>query len=56
MNALKRMLTVMFELGVDWYTNKGQCSSTANEMIYSGIPIYSPAGQYWQCTQNANVK
>ena len=45
------MLTVMFELGIDWYTNKGQCSSTMNEMIYSSIPIYSPTGQYWKCTQ-----
>ena len=43
-NALKRMLSVIFELRIDWYTNKGQCSSTVNEMIYSGIPICSPVG------------
>ena len=29
MKALKRMLTVKFELRIDWYTNKGQISSTA---------------------------
>ena len=31
LNALNRMLTVKFELMIDWYTNKGQISSTANE-------------------------
>ena len=31
LNALNRMLTVKFELRIDWYTNKGQISSTANE-------------------------
>ena len=31
LNALNRMLTVKFELKVDWYTNKGQISSTRNE-------------------------
>ena len=41
-NALKRMLSVIFELRIDWYTNKGQCSSTANEMIYINIHIRSP--------------
>ena len=25
------MLTVKFELRIDWYTNKGQISSTTNE-------------------------
>ena len=25
------MLTIKFELRIDWYTNKGQISSTANE-------------------------
>ena len=55
-NALKRMLIIMFELGIDWYANKGQCSSIANKMIYSGMPICSPMGQYRWCTQNANVK
>ena len=30
-NALNRMLIVKFELRIDWYTNKGQISSTANE-------------------------
>ena len=32
LNALNRMLTVKFELRIDWYTNKGQISSTANEL------------------------
>ena len=31
LNALNRMLTVKFELMIDWYTNKGQISSTVNE-------------------------
>ena len=31
LNALNRMLTIKFELRIDWYTNKGQISSTANE-------------------------
>ena len=31
LNALNRMLTVKFELRINWYTNKGQISSTANE-------------------------
>ena len=31
LNALNRMLTVKFELRIDWYTSKGQISSTANE-------------------------
>ena len=31
LNTLNRMLTVKFELRIDWYTNKGQISSTANE-------------------------
>ena len=31
LNALNRMLTFKFELMIDWYTNKGQISSTANE-------------------------
>ena len=30
-NALNRMLAVKFELKIDWYTNKGQISSTTNE-------------------------
>ena len=29
--ALNRMLTVKYELRIDWYTNKGQISSTTNE-------------------------
>ena len=33
LNALNRMLTVYFALGIDWYTNKGQISSTANKHI-----------------------
>ena len=31
LNALNRMLIVKFELRKDWYINKGQISSTANE-------------------------
>ena len=31
LNALNRMLIVKFELMIDWYANKGQISSTANE-------------------------
>ena len=31
LNALNRMLTVKFELRIDWYTKKGEISSTANE-------------------------
>ena len=31
LNALNRMLTVKFELIIDWYTNKSQISNTANE-------------------------
>ena len=31
LNSLNRMLTVKSELMIDWYTNKGQISSTANE-------------------------
>ena len=31
LNALNRMLIVKFELRIDWYTNKGQISSTANK-------------------------
>ena len=31
LNALNRILTVKFELKIDWYTNKSQISSTANE-------------------------
>ena len=45
-NALKRMLSVIFELSIYWYTNKGQCSSTTNEMIFSGLPIRSLTEQY----------
>ena len=31
LKALNRMLTVKFKLMIDWYTNKGQISSTANK-------------------------
>ena len=40
------MLSVIFELRIVWYTNKGQTSSIVNEMKYSGISIHSPAGLY----------
>ena len=33
LNALNKMLTVYFTLRIDWYTNKGQISSTANKRI-----------------------
>ena len=45
-NAFKRMLSVILELRIYWYTNKGKCSSFGNEMIYSGIPICNSARQY----------
>ena len=32
LNVLNKMLTVKFELRIDWYTNKVQISSTANEL------------------------
>ena len=31
LNALNRMLTVKFELRIDWYTNKGQIRCIVNE-------------------------
>ena len=31
LNGLNRVLTVKFELRIDWYTNKGQTSNTTNE-------------------------
>ena len=31
LNALNRMLTIKFELRIDWYTNTSQISNTANE-------------------------
>ena len=31
LNAFNRMLTVKFELRIDWYTNKRQISSTTDE-------------------------
>ena len=30
-NALNRMLSVILELRINWYTNKGQTSSIVNE-------------------------
>ena len=33
LNALNRMLTVYFALRIDWYTNRGQNNSTANDCI-----------------------
>ena len=33
LNALNRMLTIKFELRIDWYTNKGQISSTAPNVM-----------------------
>ena len=40
------MLSIIFKLRMDWYTNKGQTSNTVNEIKYSGIPIRSPTGPY----------
>ena len=31
LNTFTRMLTIKFELRIDWYTNKGQISSIVNE-------------------------
>ena len=31
LNALNRMLTIKFELRIDWNINKGQINSTTNE-------------------------
>ena len=33
LNPLNRMLTVKFELRIDWYTNKGQISSIASNVM-----------------------
>ena len=33
LNALNRMLTVKFELRIDWYTNKIQISSTVPNIM-----------------------
>ena len=33
LSALNRMLTVKFELKIDWYTNKGQMSSTGPNVM-----------------------
>ena len=33
LNALNRMLTVKFELRIDWYTNNGQISSTTPNVM-----------------------
>ena len=33
LNALNRMLTVKFELRIDWYTNKGQISSVGTNVM-----------------------
>ena len=39
LKALKRILTVKFELRIDWYINKDQISSTApNVMKYHSDP------------------
>ena len=41
LNALNRMLTIKFQLRIDWYTNKGQISSTTNER--NDVPLRSVA-------------
>ena len=41
LNALNRMLTIKFELRIDYYTNKGQISSTTNER--NDVPFRSVA-------------
>ena len=35
LSSLNRMLTVKFELRIDWYNNKGQMSSTAPNVMMS---------------------
>ena len=42
LSALNRMLTVKFELRIDWYTNEGQMSNTAPKvMMYHSDPYPS---------------
>ena len=41
LNAINRILTVKFELKIDWYTNKGQISSTVSER--NDVPLQSVA-------------
>ena len=48
LNALNRILTIKFELRIDWYTNKGQISSTANEC--NDVPLRSIAQQDSICS------
>ena len=43
LNALNRMLTVKFELRIDWYIYKGQISSIANE--HNDVSLRSLAQQ-----------
>ena len=43
LNALNRMLTVYFALRIDWYTNRGQNSSTVNDCI--DVSLQSAAQQ-----------
>ena len=45
LSALNRMLTVKFELRVDWYTNKGQMSSTALNVMMCHSD-HRPVGRY----------
>ena len=33
LSTLNRMLTVKFELKIDWYTNKGKMSSTVSNVM-----------------------
>ena len=33
LSVFNRMLTVKFELRIDWYINKGQMSSTASNIM-----------------------
>ena len=50
------MLALIFELGIDWYTNRDKCNSTVNDMFYSDILIRSPARQDQYRVQKCNVK
>ena len=50
------MLAVIFELRIDWYTNKDKCSSTLNDMIDSDIPIVAQRDNIGSVHKNANIK
>ena len=49
------MLVIIFELGIDWYTNKDKCSSTTNDMIDSDRSV-AQRDSISSVHKNANVK